>query len=273
MGGHENRAGHDINSTATATGRTGFLGRELLELGTLLVAAGAAHLVVLSLGHSDNGALLMVTVGAVVLLASALHRWRRHRKHRPHHLPHAHTDPADSQLWRLRVRMADVPGGLAALTAAIARLGADIRLMQIHPGDTEVIDELYVTTPGGVTADRLTAAVRHAGGQQPVVEPADIHELSDLTSRTLALVGAMATGTVHLPDALRALSGAHEVHQRDDPPPGLDRDDLLAETMTLTAPGGDVLVLRRDGLPFLPVEYARCRALVQVAASLPARHD
>lgn len=271
MGGNEYRTGGDRTDYPPGPG---FFGREFVELGTLLFAAGAAHLLVLSVGHSDYGARSLMALGALLLFVSAVHRWFRYRAAtpRPPHRTGAEREEGGAErLWRLRVGMADLPGGLAALTAAIARLGVDIRFVQIHPGDSEVIDEFYVTAPAGVSADRLRAAVRSAGGRDPAVEPADVHELSDTTSRTLSLVSGMAAGTVPLERALTALSRAREVRREAAPQDGSEIEGLSGTTMTVPAPEGGIFVLRRDGFPFTAVEFARCRALAQVAAAIAVR--
>ncbi|MFD6097523.1 ACT domain-containing protein [Nocardiopsis flavescens] len=255
---------------------TGFLGREALDFGVLLLAAGAAHLVVLSLGHSDGGVRVLLAVGALLVVASGLHRWRRHRRaplpgaaavHRPHRAG-APYDPPGDRLWSVRVTVADVPGGLAALTAGFAALGIDIRLMHVHPAGTEAVDEFFVSAPAHVGAHALHAAVREAGGRDAIVRTADPHELSDTTSRTLALVGALAAGNATLEHSLLSLAAAQRVDTADAPPAGLGREDLSGTVMTLPAPDGRVLVVRRSGAPFTSVEFARCRALAQVAATL-----
>ena len=290
--------------------RHGFLGREALDMGALLLAAGAAHVVVLALGHSDGGVRALIGVGALLLAVSALHRWHRHRSahaprgsgpradaHAPRNgpgdgsgsgaaradgsepvlrsgaeavAPVAHA-PAGDRLWGVRVTVADVPGGLAALTARFAALGVDIRLMQVHPAGTDAVDEFFVCAPGHVGEHAQHAAVREAGGRDALVRPADVHELSDTTSRTLALVSALITGATTLERSLLSLTAAREVEYADGPPGGVAREDLSDTSMTLPAPDGGVLTVRRTGVPFTAVEFARCRALVQVASSLHAR--
>ncbi|RKS06753.1 ACT domain-containing protein [Nocardiopsis sp. Huas11] len=283
--------------------RHGFLGREAMDLGILLLAAGAAHVVVLSLGHSDGGVRVLITVGVLLLAVSGLHRWHRQRT------AHARrrrlrrggaaaadgrtgagspagtdrsTGPvgllpapghADDRLWSVRVTLADVPGGLAALTSRFAALGVDIRLMQVHPGGPEAIDEFFVNAPARVGEGHLYDAVQGAGVRDAIVRPADVHELSDTTSRTLALVSSLITGATTLERSLTALSAAREVVRLARPPEGMGREDLSGTTMTLPAPDGGVLVVRREGevaVPFTALEFARCRALVHVAASLHA---
>lgn len=266
--------------------RTGFLGREALDFGVLLLAAGAAHVVVLSLGHSDGGVRALLAVGALLVLASGLHRWHRYRRtpapvpaataagaaaaRRGYRVPTTH-DLLGDRLWSVRVTVADVPGGLAALTAGFADLGIDIRLMHVHPAGTEAVDEFFVSAPAHVGAHALHAVVREAGGRDAIVRTADPHELSDTTSRTLALVGALASGDTTLEDSLLSLAAAQRVDTADAPPAGLGREDLSGTLMTLPAPDGRVLVVRRAGAPFTSVEFARCRALAQVAATLCSR--
>ncbi|WP_304452695.1 ACT domain-containing protein [Nocardiopsis sp. YSL2] len=286
--------------------RPGFLGREALDLGILLLAAGAAHVVVLSLGHSDGGVRALIAVGVLLLAVSGLHRWHRQRaahavRRRARRggrptgtspsappaasvgaLPAPLHDHADDRLWSVRVTVADVPGGLAALTSRFAGLGVDIRLMQVHPGGPEAIDEFFVNAPARVAEGDLYDAVQGAGVRDVIVRPADVHELSDTTSRTLALVSALITGATTLERSLVALSAAQEVQRVARPPEGMGREDLSGTAMTLPAPDGGVLVVRRQGdtgsspgdggrqvaVPFTALEFARCRALVHVALSL-----
>ncbi|WP_017570345.1 ACT domain-containing protein [Nocardiopsis halotolerans] len=272
--------------------RHGFLGREALDLGILLLAAGAAHLVVLSLGHSDAGVRVLIAVGLLLLVVSAIHRWRRHKAAfttrtsrnaraggspaedepvAPDGAPateNAEGAPSEDLLWSVRVTVADVPGGLAALTARFAALGIDIRLMQVHPAGTDAIDEFFVSAPARVDEGELYTAVRESGGRDAAVRRADVHELSDTTSRTLAMVGALVTGATTLERSLLSLASAREVEYTAAPLPGSPREDLSGTVMTLPSPDGGVLTVRREGVPFTAVEFARCRALAHVASSL-----
>ncbi|MCY9786747.1 ACT domain-containing protein [Nocardiopsis sp. EMB25] len=261
--------------------RPGFLGREALDMGVLLLAAGAAHVLVLSLGHSDGGVRALITVGAILLAVSALHRWHRHRsaavrRSRGGNGPKGgssspRTPEAGDRLWSVRVTLADVPGGLAELTARFAALGVDIRLMQVHPDGAETTDEFLVSAPAHVVEETLYAAVLGAGVREAIVRPADVHELSDTTSRTLRLVSAMVEGATTLEGALLSLASAQDVERADAAPEGMGEEDTSGTTMTLPSPDGAVLVVRRVGVPFTAVEFARCRALAQVAASLHGR--
>ncbi|WP_150250952.1 ACT domain-containing protein [Nocardiopsis deserti] len=308
--------------------RHGFFGREALDLGTLLLAAGAAHLVVLSLGHSDAGVRVLITVGLLLLAVSAVHRWRRHKAASAPRPPrdsgavdavgsawpptgtgpfgdggpaggegpfrNAPSDgrsagggpaasdgsragreavrtPSDDLLWSVRVTVADVPGGLAALTARFAALGIDIRLMQVHPAGADAVDEFFVSAPAHVGEGDLYTAVRESGGRDAAVRRADVHELSDTTSRTLALVSALVSGAATLERSLLSLASARAVEHTAEPSAGTAREDLSGTVMTLPAPDGGVLTVRREDVPFTAVEFARCRALAHVASSLHTR--
>ncbi|WP_435113271.1 ACT domain-containing protein [Nocardiopsis synnemataformans] len=281
--------------------RHGFFGREALDLGTLLLAAGAAHLVVLSLGHSDAGVRVLITVGLLLLAVSAVHRWRRHKAVSAPRPPmgtgpsrsapsdgrsvgggpaasdgsragrEAARTPSDDLLWSVRATVADVPGGLAALTARFAALGIDIRLMQVHPAGADAVDEFFVSAPAHVGEDDLYTAVREAGGRDAAVRRADVHELSDTTSRTLALVSALITGATTLERSLLSLASARAVEHTAEPSAGTAREDLSGTVMTLPAPDGGVLTVHREVVPFTAVEFARCRALAHVASSLHTR--
>ncbi|MUL40706.1 hypothetical protein FZ103_05840 [Streptomonospora sp. PA3] len=251
----------------------------MVEVGGLLLAAGAAHLLVLSLGHSDHGGVLLVATGAALLGISMLHRWRAHRAARPvgagaagtlRRAPHAAGAEASDRLWRVRVAVDDVPGGLAALTAQMAQRGVDIRLLQIHPAGDEAVDDLYVAAPAGVGADVLRDAAARAGGRRPVVEPADVRDLTDTAARTLSLVAGLVGGDADLAAVLAAVAGTGDVEHRSAPPRDLEEEDLRRTVMCLPAPEGGVLVLRRR-VAFTPVEFARCRAVVHTAAGLQAR--
>ncbi|WP_239646328.1 hypothetical protein [Nocardiopsis prasina] len=178
--------------------RHGFFGREVLEMGTLLFAAGSAHLLVVSLGHSDSGVRALIVLGVLLLAFSALHRWRRHCRTRRR--PSAHTgtapdpdpagsaSPAEDRLWSVRVSVAEGPGGLAALAGGFAALGVDIRLRQVHPDGSGAPDEFYVSVPPHVDETDLVRAVREVGGRHVVVRTDDVHELSDSTGRPLTVV-------------------------------------------------------------------------------------
>ncbi|MDA2807937.1 ACT domain-containing protein [Nocardiopsis suaedae] len=258
----------------TPHGLFGFMGREALELGALLLAGGAAHLLVLSLGHSEGGGALLIALGAALVAGASMHRWLRHRRQaragrarRGRAAPGTGARPPGERLWRLRVAVDDLPGGLAALTGRMAELGADIRLVQVHPGAGEALDDFFLTAPGPVGPERLRAAVARAGGHAPVVEPADVRDLRDTTGRALSLVAAVAGG-VPLAEALADLCGADGAEHVAAPPEGTAPDEPAGTALCLSVPGGGHILLRRERVPFTAVEFARCQAFIGAAAAM-----
>ncbi|GAB3721173.1 hypothetical protein GCM10028793_60590 [Nocardiopsis oceani] len=113
--------------------------------------------------------------------------------------------------------------------------------------------------------------MRDAGGRDAVVRTADVHELSDTTSRTLTMVDALVTGAADLERCLLALAAAQDVRHTGSSDGHAPREELSGTAMTLPSPGGGALTVYRVGVPFTPVEFARCRALAQVACSLRDR--
>lgn len=245
----------------------------------ILLAGGAAHFLVIVLGHREHGGVMLIAAGAAVVIVILGIRWWRHRAPgRPlqalQEVP-SFPDPGDrvsgDRLWRVRVAVADAPGGLAALAAALSEQGADIRSIQVHPGSTDAIDEFLITASMRVTNADLTAAVRRAGGRDQVIEPASAHELSDPTSRALTLSSALISADMSLEQALLGMSGAYRCRWRPDPPEGMAADDISGAVMSLAVTGRGSLVLERSGMPFTPFELARCTALVRVAGNLHRR--
>jgi GNAT superfamily N-acetyltransferase/predicted amino acid-binding ACT domain protein len=171
-------------------------------------------------------------------------------------------------LLRVRTEIADRPGRLARLTAALAAHGTNILDLTVQVGSEGVVDEFVVDCPKGMTADRLGSVVRDAGGVRTAVVPASAHELTDEPTRVLSLVARVQVDPRGLPHALADLLRADEAHWVNTPVMD-DRTDA-AVTGDLVVPVGQARAvrLRRDGLPFTATEAARADALVR--ALLPS---
>lgn len=74
-------------------------------------------------------------------------------------------------LWRIRVTVDDKPGALEILTHNLARLGANILSLHVHPLDRRSLDELVVATPEHVHAKDLIDGIEAGGGMEPHVWP------------------------------------------------------------------------------------------------------
>ncbi|MGH3886501.1 MAG: hypothetical protein ACRDSZ_08000, partial [Pseudonocardiaceae bacterium] len=98
-------------------------------------------------------------------------------------------------LWRLHVEVADQPGQLGALAAAIGACGANIVSLHVvgEPAqDGAVTDELLIRVPPQLPVPMLVEAVEAAGFRATVVVQADAQALADPVSTALALAHCVA---------------------------------------------------------------------------------
>ena len=97
------------------------------------------------------------------------------------------------------------------------------------------------------------------GGSDVHAEPADRHELVDVSTQVLAVAGRTLAGGYSLPEALCLLFGCCAV----EPTPRGFSERISGTTMRLCAtPRDRMLSLERPSFPFAPAEWARARALV-----------
>ncbi|WP_345430731.1 hypothetical protein [Actinoallomurus vinaceus] len=233
--------------------------REAVEFAALFVAAGIAHLFSTALGHRESGALMLIALGGVLCAIVSAHIWltHRHDHHRPHSSeprPAPETVVPAARLWRVRARVRETPGQLAALAAATAAIGGNIMSLSTQSDTDGTVDELHVQVPEPVRAETLVDALTAAGGRSVRARPATMRELVDPVTRALLLASWAGEDPDRLPVALAALldarlapdTGAHDGR----------------ETLSLTAPSGDRIRLHRPGLPFTATETARALALL-----------
>ena len=180
----------------------------------------------------------------------------------------------ESLLWRVRTTVDDVPGTLAALCGAMARLRIDILTLQTHPlPEGSAVDEFLLRTPAELSPNELTDAIAEAGGRDTWMERADTHDLVDAPTRMLTLATRTALDAAELPLALRGMLGRCTVRSLPADRAGPITEDLLdGTTMVLRDPSsGGSITVSRPYLPFTPAEFARARALVTLDARLGPR--
>ncbi|MCO5999720.1 hypothetical protein [Actinoallomurus rhizosphaericola] len=237
--------------------------REAVEFAALFVAAGVAHLFSTALGHRRSGALMLVVLGGVLCAIVSAHLWLTHRRdrhgHAPNHSAAGIAVPA-ARLWRVRARVRETPGQLAALAAATAAIGGNILSLSTQPDTGGTVDELHVQLPEPVTAEALVEALTAAGGRAVQARPATVRELVDPVTRALLLVSWAAADAHRLPAALAALLEARLLPDAGDRTDRAVRSDR--DTLSLTAPTGERIRLHRPGLPFTATETARALALL-----------
>ncbi|WP_055587649.1 GNAT family N-acetyltransferase [Streptacidiphilus griseoplanus] len=266
--------------------------REAVELSALFLAVATADLVADIVVHGHDGPVLLATSAAALLAAALFHGWWTHRHtHAPPgpdpsagpaaEATRAETDTtapghpaAGFSLWRIRTTVADSPGSLAAVCAALARLEVNIISLQTHPLSTGTVDEFLVRAPSGVPRPALAGALAAAGGRDTWIDRADTHDLVDVPTTILGLATRTALDASELPVALRQLFGSCTIRSlpaatgpaRPAGFPALDGD-----VMRLQDPSGGLIEVSRPHLPFTPTEFARARALVELDAVLGPR--
>ncbi|MEB3370429.1 GNAT family N-acetyltransferase [Saccharopolyspora mangrovi] len=255
--------------------------REIVELAVLLLAAGAANLVVTGVRSHSGATLLLLSLGAVLMLVGAVRWWSRRDLGPGVALTGGDEPAADptapeaafvpQHLWRLRARVTDTPGRLAKLAGALAALGGDIRTMQVHPVAGGAVDEVLLHVPAQVRHAELVAVVEAAGGYDVTASRADVRELDDVPTRTANLANDLVNGRTDLARGLRSLLGHVDVRWQEEAEAPLEIGAFTETAMCLAEPGGGVLVLTRPGGAFTPAEFARARALVDLAVSCRAR--
>ncbi|GAB3904700.1 hypothetical protein GCM10027612_73020 [Microbispora bryophytorum subsp. camponoti] len=220
------------------------------------------------LGHRDPGPVVLVGLGLALILGSAVHRrlsasggLRARTRVRA---------AQSTSLWRVRARVAERPGRLAALAGALARLRCNILALQIAPagsasmmpGGCDALDEFIVEAPASLTPLDLWRAVDRAGGTEAVIVPAQVRDLIDPGIQALLLGRRVRDDPGELVAAMTELLRTADIRRcgPGEPAPGEG-----PTVMAVPLPAGGVLVARRPDLPFTPTETARAAALAAAA--------
>ena len=160
-------------------------------------------------------------------------------------------------LWRLHVDVADQPGQLGALAAAVGGCGANIESLHVvgEPNeDGSVTDELLVIVSPPLSVRTLVAAVEAAGFRCTVVVQAGAQALADPVSTALALAHCVVADPGSAARAVAALLCAELAG------PGAPATAHQAEVGS----GGSRVRLGR-GWPFTATELSRAAALLELA--------
>jgi hypothetical protein len=249
--------------------------RELVELGALFLAVALADLFANTLAHRPLGPVVLTGLGVLLLLSAALHRLCAHRLTRAAR-PALHacgSSPGTAEgrnLWRVRTAVRDHPGSLAALAASLAGHGLNILSVQVHAVADGAVDEFLLQAPSGTARRDVVVATETGGGRDVHALRADLHDLIDVPTRVLTLAAQVTSTRTQLAAALRALLGASTVCRQDRTGGSQgEPDGVHGTTMRLGDPAGGVLTLERAALAFTPAEFARARALRDLAPAAP----
>ncbi|GAB2605427.1 GNAT family N-acetyltransferase [Streptomyces capparidis] len=252
--------------------------KELVELAALFAAVAVADVIANLVVHGPQGVELLLAASLALVATAGFHAWWAHSHAPPPPAPEPAPSPptpvaapgGEAMLWRMRTTVDDAPGSLAALTRAMAALGADILTLQTHPLSDGTVDEFLLRVPAAVAPQHLTAAVTEAGGRDVWLDRAVAHDLVDTPTRVLTLATRTALDTAELPLALRQLLGRCSIRSRPAGD-GTPEDLLDGTTMHLRDSSGGTITVSRPYLPFTPSEFARARALVDLDTRLGPR--
>ncbi|TYB70159.1 ACT domain-containing protein [Nonomuraea sp. PA05] len=181
-------------------------------------------------------------------------------------------------LWRIRMRVVERPGRLATVAGAFGRLRCNILALHIAPTGSSAItpagcdalDEFVIEAPRDLGLDVLAAALGEAGGQDVVIVPARVKDLTDPGVQALVLAQRVSDDPDRLPEAMAELLRVSDVEWRR-PGDTVDEGAELNTTMVISVNPDRALLVRRPELAFTPTEAARAAALT--AAATHARYS
>jgi hypothetical protein len=166
-------------------------------------------------------------------------------------------------LWRLRTTVDDRPGFLAVLTASLALKSVNILSVQVHGTETGAVDDFLIDVPADLSEEELLAAVAKGRGRDAWVRRSEAQRLVDPPTEILgAAIRIMRNPDALIPQLDYVMLAATVTAIPADPSM---QAGFTAQRMQIPNPAGGMLIIERPRPMFTPAEYARARALVDVA--------
>lgn len=167
-------------------------------------------------------------------------------------------------LWRARTVLRDEPGSLQKVTQALARTGANILSIHVHPVADGVLDEFVLSAPGDLGERALLEALHDGGGTRSHVWPTTALAMADGQTRALSLAARIADAPDELPLAVAELLRARILTPAEA---ALEKHEAGTRLKIPTAWHGPITFVR-PGEPFTPAESARAHRLAELAEIL-----
>lgn len=167
-------------------------------------------------------------------------------------------------LWRARTVLRDEPGSLQKVTQALARTGANILSIHVHPVADGVLDEFVLSAPGDLGERALLEALHGGGGTRSHVWPTTALAMADGQTRALSLAARIADAPDELPLAVAELLRARILTPAEA---ALEKHEAGTRLKIPTAWHGPITFVR-PGEPFTPAESARAHRLAELAEIL-----
>jgi hypothetical protein len=168
-------------------------------------------------------------------------------------------------LWRVRARLKDQPGALAAMTPELAAVRATILDRQVHPVAEGAPDEIVVGAAEHVRKEDLLAAIRRGGGVDVHLWRTTALALVDGQTKALTLAARVALCPEDLPAAVAEMLGAQVVTDLRLIQGGSEQRDGDGTTLQIPSPSTGLLLFSRPDKPFTRAESARANRLAQIA--------
>ncbi|MEI8080730.1 MAG: GNAT family N-acetyltransferase [Actinomycetes bacterium] len=166
--------------------------------------------------------------------------------------------------WRLRIDIADRPGGLVTLIRALSTLHVYVvRSTVLAEGDGTRTVDLAVTLPEQVSPEALLASAMSAGSNGYVTEGSPDDGV-DVPTRVLDGARELVKNPGSGPLAAAMLVEADRFEVTD----AAEGEDDAADVLRLQWTVGQHVVLHRDWAPFARAEKTRASALLRLATAL-----
>nr|WP_246076692.1 GNAT family N-acetyltransferase [Amycolatopsis cihanbeyliensis] len=165
--------------------------------------------------------------------------------------------------------MDDRPGTLAKVAIRLADLECNILGVTVLPVPGGVLDEVVVRPPVGLARSHLVDAISAEGCACTGITGADLTELVDSSAAALAAARRAVLDPDRHAEAVREVLTADVVTIL----PASEANSARAESghrAVLPVGGGQALVARRSWAPFVQLELARARALLDLLGAVRA---
>jgi len=196
--------------------------------------------------------------------------------------------PEAGRTWRVRARLADEPGTLAALAAHLGRHGCNLLSVAVLPVAGEsaaadedtghVVDELVLRAPASLTEGKLTGLVETHGGRCVGISTASVRDLVDAQTTVLRAASDALSGASTVSEALRRVldaDGVRPVADDDLEITSSPTDEVGAVRLgpgghraTITVGPDERVIAERAWAPFTDGELSRAHALTMLLASV-----
>lgn len=164
--------------------------------------------------------------------------------------------------------MADRPGTLARLAIRLADLGCNILGLSVIPVPDGVLDELVLRPPEGLSSADLVTALNAEGCDCSTVAEADVRDLADGATATLASATRAINEPARWSEVIRDVLAADVVTIVGAAEANLARTE--GGHRAALPVGGHAIVMRRRWAPFTDVELARAQAFLALLTAAEA---